>query len=150
MAKKNFISKKKIMHREEGKNALRLKLSKEENISVFENHIHKLYGDDIQSYKDNMYQIVNDLTTQNMHEILSDIKQNKYGWSHKSLCVYRDIEYEQDAFIIQPFEIIEGIVDCKCGSKRVYSFSKQTRSGDESITTFNECLVCKSKWVYSG
>jgi DNA-directed RNA polymerase subunit M/transcription elongation factor TFIIS len=138
------------MHREEGKNALRLKLSKEENISVFENHIHKLYGDDIQSYKDNMYQIVHDLTPQNMHEILSDIKQEKYGWSHKSLSVYRDIEYEQDAFIIQPFEIIEGIVDCKCGSKRVYSFSKQTRSGDESITTFNECLVCKSKWVYSG
>jgi DNA-directed RNA polymerase subunit M/transcription elongation factor TFIIS len=138
------------MWREEGKNALRVKLHKEENITVFENYIHKIYGENENCYKDTMYQVVNDLTPQNMSEILSDIKEGRYGWNHKSLSVYRDIEYEQDAFIIQPFEIIEGIVDCKCGSKRVYSFSKQTRSGDESITTFNECLMCKSKWVYSG
>lgn len=138
------------MHRENGKDALRLKLQKEENVVTFEKYIYQNYGEDVDTYNHNLYEIVNELTPQNMQQVLTDIKQKKYGWEHKSLSVYRDIEYEQDCFIIQPFEIIEGIVECKCGSKRVYSFSKQTRSGDESITTFNECLVCKSKWVYSG
>ena len=138
------------MFRENGKNALRLKLNKEENVTIFEKYIFQMYGKDEDCYNHNMYEVVNDLTHDNMHDILSAIKQERYGWKHKSLSSYRDIEYEQDAFIIQPFEIIEGIVECKCGSKRVYSFSKQTRSGDESITTFNECLMCKSKWVYSG
>jgi DNA-directed RNA polymerase subunit M/transcription elongation factor TFIIS len=63
---------------------------------------------------------------------------------------YIQEEIEQDNFIIQPFEIVEGITECKCGSKRVYSFTKQTRGGDEISTTFNECLSCKSKWSYSG
>lgn len=96
------------------------------------------------------YQVIEDLNHTDEDTILANLKAQKYSWNHDSLKKYQDIEYEQDCFIIQPFEIIEGIVDCKCGSKRVYSFSKQTRSGDESITTFNECLVCKSKWVYSG
>jgi DNA-directed RNA polymerase subunit M/transcription elongation factor TFIIS len=138
------------MHREKGKNALRLKLQKEENVLVFEKYINQMYGHDPNIYNHNLYDIVSELNAENMHKILDNIKKSRYDWSHESLSIYRDIEYEQDAFIIQPFEIIEGIVECKCGSKRVYSFSKQTRSGDESITTFNECLVCKSKWVYSG
>lgn len=139
------------MFRDHAKNALRLKLSKEDNITVFEKYLYQMYGDDEVTYTHNVYQVVHDLENKdNMSQILSDIKNGLYGWNHKSLTTYRDIECEQDAFIIQPFEIIEGIVDCKCGSKRVYSFSKQTRSGDESITTFNECLVCKNKWVYNG
>ena len=147
--KKKIIFQKK-MYRENGRNALRLKLKKEENIDVFEKYIYQMSNNEEETYNDNLYEVVYELTSTNMNDILSDVKQKKYGWSHKSLNIYRDIEHEQDAFIIQPFEIVEGIVECKCGSKRVYSYSKQTRSGDESISTFNECLICKSKWVYSG
>ena len=132
------------------KSALRSKLNREENITVFEKYLHQMYGENERDYLHNAFQLTYDVHTTNMTGVLKDLKEGKYGWHHKSLGTYRDIEYEQDAFIIQPFEIIEGVVECKCGSKRVYTFSKQTRSGDESITTFNECLICKTKWVYSG
>ena len=55
-------------------------------------------------------------------------------------------EEEQDDFIVNPFQIEEGIVECRCGSKRVYSYSKQCRSGDEGVTSFHQCLKCKAKW----
>ena len=132
------------------RNALKSKLSRDENINVFEKYIFQVYGENDTDYLNNAFQVIYDVDTNNMSDILKDLKDGRYGWKHKSLDTYRDIEYEQDAFIIQPFEIIEGVVECKCGSNRVYTFSKQTRSGDESITTFNECLICKTKWVYSG
>jgi len=97
-----------------------------------------------------VYQVIEDLKHYDEYTVLKNLQDKKYGWNHFSLKKYQDIEYEQDCFIIQPFEIVEGIVECKCGSKRVYSYSKQTRSGDESVSTFNECLICKTKWVYSG
>ena len=103
-------------------------------------------------YKQTIYQIVNDclLEKKETDSLLTDIKSGKLNWNHDQFTTLKNIEYEQDQFIIQPFEIIEGIAVCNCGSKRVYSYSKQTRSGDESCTTFNECLKCKAKWVYSG
>jgi len=103
-------------------------------------------------YKQTIYQIINDtlLKKTDTDLLLQDIKAGKLNWNHDQFTSLKNIEYEQDQFIIQPFEIIEGIAVCNCGSKRVYSYSKQTRSGDESCTTFNECLKCKAKWVYSG
>lgn len=74
----------------------------------------------------------------------------KVLWNSKSFDELRQIEEEQDKFIIQPFEIVEGITQCKCGSKKVFSYSKQTRGGDEATSTFNECAKCKSKWMYNG
>lgn len=137
------------MYRENAKITLQNKTSKQNAVTI-ENQIYQIHGEDIDAYNNTLYEVIYELTDKNIKEIVSDIKQNKYGWNHKSLETYRNREYEQDCFIVQPFEIIEGIVDCKCGSKRVYSYSKQTRSGDESITTFNECLICKNKWIYSG
>lgn len=103
-------------------------------------------------YKQSIYQIVNDilLKKRKAEFIIKEIELGKLNWNHDQFISLKNIEYEQDQFIIQPFEIVEGIAVCNCGSKRVYSYSKQTRSGDESCTTFNECLKCKAKWVYSG
>ena len=86
------------------KNALRSKLNREENITVFEKYIHQMYGDNDDEYLNNTFQIVYDVNTTNMSDVLKDLKEGKYGWHHKSLDTYRDIEYEQDAFIIQPFD----------------------------------------------
>ena len=68
------------MHRERGKNALRLKLKKEENVVIFEKYIHQNYGEDVDTYNHNLYEVVNELTIENMHQLLTDIKQKKYGW----------------------------------------------------------------------
>lgn len=52
-----------------------------------------------------------------------------------------------DEFRQKDLEVADGIFQCKCGSKKVMSFSKQTRSGDESTTVFASCTVCKNKWI---
>jgi len=56
-------------------------------------------------------------------------------------------ETEEISYLENPPQVEEGAITCKCGSSRVYSFSKQTRSGDESTTVFAMCCACNSKWV---
>lgn len=133
------------------KNALKLVVKNESNVNTLEKNIFQVSNDDENIYKNITFQVVNDIRNgKKLPEVLNDIKNFKVNWKHSSLNEYIQEEIEQDNFIIQPFEIVEGITECKCGSKRVYSFTKQTRGGDEISTTFNECLSCKSKWSYSG
>ena len=133
------------------KNTLKLVVKNESNINILEKNIFEASNDDENIYKNITFQVVSDISNgKNLKEALNDIKNFKVNWKHSSLNEYIQEEIEQDNFIIQPFEIVEGITECKCGSKRVYSFTKQTRGGDEISTTFNECLSCKSKWSYSG
>ncbi|CCA61439.1 hypothetical protein AV955_gp082 [Diadromus pulchellus ascovirus 4a] len=45
-------------------------------------------------------------------------------------------------------EVEEGMFTCSaCGSKKIYTTSKQTRSGDEATTVFAQCTQCKKGWV---
>ena len=132
-------------------NALKLVVKNENNVNILEKNIFEVSNDDENIYKNITFQVVNDISNgKKLKDTLNDIKNFKVNWKHSSLNEYIQEEIEQDNFIIQPFEIVEGITECKCGSKRVYSFTKQTRGGDEISTTFNECLSCKSKWSYSG
>ena len=133
--------------RDIGKESLRCVLTKEQNIDIIEKNIHEICDDDEETYKKVLYQVVNDITIgKNLQDILNDIKSNKILWNHDSLSEYIKEEEEQDDFIVNPFQIEEGIVECRCGSKRVYSYSKQCRSGDEGVTSFHQCLKCKAKW----
>lgn len=145
--------------RDKGKIALRKFLIKEQNVTILEKCINEAVINHIgiktetfsEIYNNIIYQLINDIINKKeLKEILKSIKNNEILWKHPSLKDLIDDEIEQDDFIIQPFEIVEGIAECRCGSKRVYSYTKQTRGGDESSTTFNECLKCKSKWTYSG
>ena len=132
-------------------NTLKLVVKNENNVNILEKNIFEVSNDDENIYKNITFQVVNDISNgKKLTDTLNDIKNFKVNWKHSSLNEYIQEEIEQDNFIIQPFEIVEGITECKCGSKRVYSFTKQTRGGDEISTTFNECLSCKSKWSYSG
>ena len=100
----------------------------------------------------NILQITKDIqeNTLKIKDISNFLKSEKMNWNHESISEIILEEKEQNEFIIKPFEIEEGVLECKCGSKRVYSYSKQCRGGDESSTTFATCLECKSKWTYSG
>ena len=143
-----------------GKIALRKYINKEQNVSILEKNVNestlsylKLTKKEnfSETYNNIVYQMINDIINKKeLKEILNNLKTNQILWKHQSLTDFIDDEIEQDDFIIQPFEIVEGIAECRCGSKRVYSYTKQTRGGDESSSTFNECLKCKSKWTYSG
>ena len=130
------------------KDLLRRVVTKEQNINVIEKNIYELCDeDDKELYKKILYQVLYDIKQGvKLPDILKDLKEHKILWKHSSLDKYIKEEDEQDEFIINPFQVEEGIVECRCGSKRVYSYSKQTRSGDEGITSFHQCLKCKSKW----
>lgn len=138
-------------YRIKGKNALRKVLNKEQNIKVFENHIYELSRNDEKIYCLVIYQFIKDISKGiPLPELLKSIKELKINFNHTSNIDMINEEIEQDNFIIKPFEIEEGVLQCKCGSKRVYSYSKQSRSADEPMSTYAQCMSCKAKWVYSG
>jgi DNA-directed RNA polymerase subunit M/transcription elongation factor TFIIS len=136
-------------YRDLGKKALKLFLNKEQNINTFEKYIYDLSDED--SYKLNIYQTICDIKNDNkLINILNKLKEKKISFKHCSFADYIFEEEEQNNFLIKPFEIEEGVLECKCGSKRVYSYSKQSRSADEPMTTYAECMSCRKKWTYSG
>jgi DNA-directed RNA polymerase subunit M/transcription elongation factor TFIIS len=132
--------------RKVGKSSLQCVLTKEQNIDIIEKNIFDICNDE-ETYKKIIYQVINDISLgKKLQDVLNDIKNHKILWKHDTLNDFIKEEEEQDEFIINPFQVEEGIVECRCGSKRVYSYSKQCRSGDEGVTSFHQCLKCKAKW----
>ena len=43
-----------------------------------------------------------------------------------------------------------GIKCPKCHSENIYTYSKQTRSGDEAETKYCYCIDCKKHWRFKG
>jgi DNA-directed RNA polymerase subunit M/transcription elongation factor TFIIS len=79
------------------------------------------------------------------------ILQNKLGWNHRHFQKHKKIQQEQDDYILNPFEVEEGVVQCpKCKSFKVFSVAVQTRSADEPTTTMAQCTQCKYKWSQNG
>jgi DNA-directed RNA polymerase subunit M/transcription elongation factor TFIIS len=143
--------------RKNGKVALATLLTKEKNIRVIERYLYEQSNltsneDDIEDvYNLYLYQIIGDLIDgSKLKPLLVSIKAGKLGWEHKSFNEVTIKLKEQEDFIENPFEVEEGVIECRCGSKRVYSYSRQQRSCDEPSTTYAECVACKSKWTYSG
>ena len=135
--------------RKHGLNCLELFTTKK-NAKTIENDVFKALNDSIDetTYRSIIFQVVKDVQDgMDNKNILENIKKGNIGWKHHSLQQFILEEEEQDNFIINPFSIDEGIFECKCGSKRVYSFSQQKRSCDESPTTFCTCVACKKTWT---
>ncbi|KAI3392136.1 hypothetical protein diail_6148 [Diaporthe ilicicola] len=66
----------------------------------------------------------------------------------------RDNKLEKEnmnkAWVAQPEKSISDALTCgKCGQKKVSYSQAQTRSADEPMTTFCECLVCGNRWKFS-
>ena len=137
-------------YRLKGKNALRTILKNEQNINIFDKYIFEKYSNE-DSYLHNIFQLIEDLNNEiSLKELLSDIKNDNLIWKHKFFNNMISDELEQDNFIENPFEIEEGVLECKCGSKRVFSYQKQSRSADEPMSTYANCVACGNKWCYSG
>ena len=112
----------------------------------------KKYENLIQIYLYNIYNIINDVSIKNVkhQELLNNIKTGKLYWKDKFYNKIIFKEEEQNEFLIKPFEVEEGVLTCKCGSKKVFSYQSQTRGMDEPSTTFATCAKCGSKWQYNG
>lgn len=148
-----------IKLRTKGKTAISIVIKKENNINIIEKWVFTITERENKNrdsfeteYIRNIFQVVYELKTgKDRNEVLNNIKKKKIGWNHCCFDSVRNALQEQDEFTLNPFEITEGALQCnKCQSRRVFSYSKQTRSCDEPMTTFAQCAVCKAKWTYSG
>lgn len=143
-----------MSYRETGKKALGSVLTVPKNINIIEKYIHKISVENCgeQNVKDvytrNIYQTIGDLLEgKTPVSVLNSIKKEQLGWKHGSFNNVIHKQEEQDDFIVNPFEIEEGVIECRCGSKRVFSYSKQCRGSDEPTSIFAECMACKAHWV---
>jgi len=145
-------------YRERGRQCLSIILKNQQNINIFDKNVYEVvcnnYEDENiieENYLYNIYEIINSLKKGNkLKDILLHIKNNNLGWKNEFYDEIIKDEVEQDNFIENPFEIEEGVLECECGSKRVFSYQKQSRSADEPMSTYATCVSCKNKWVYSG
>jgi len=156
-----------MSYRDQGKSALSTVLGKEQNIRIIEKYVNNLSvtqaksDDNLENvYKRNIYQAVGDvLSGKKLKALLDSVKSGKMGWSHTCFKEMQNRMNEQDDFIENPFDVEEGVLQCKsivkktgkmCNSRRVFSYSKQCRGSDEPMSTFATCCACGSKWTYSG
>lgn len=139
-----------------GKKALGTVLTQEKNIDTIEKYVYQISSKNDseleENYNRNLYQIIGDIIDEvKLKTILENIKNNKLGWNHPSFDEMNICVAEQNDFIKNPFEVEEGVFQCKqCGSKRVYSYAKQDRSCDEGTSVYAQCVACKAKWRERG
>jgi DNA-directed RNA polymerase subunit M/transcription elongation factor TFIIS len=77
------------------------------------------------------------------------LKKDCLLWSHPTFDMEKKKIDEENDFIECPYDVAEGVLKCgKCGCKKIFSFSKQTRSMDEPTTVFARCSnkECGHKW----
>ena len=91
-----------------------------------------------------LYEIVAEyLYTDNLRQVMDQVQKKELGWNHPNFRQICQDFQEEDDFIQNPPVVEEGVMECtKCGSKRTFSFSKQTRRSDESATVFIRCSNC--------
>ncbi len=81
------------------------------------------------------------------------LKLGRMGWKNPQYTCYQNNIDEHDNFIVHPFDVVDGVVECpKCHKSKTWSVQKQTRSADEPMTTFSKCADpdCGHEWTYSG
>ena len=129
-------------------------LKHKQNIKIVEKYIHKksTKNDEYSStYRKILYQTIGDIMTgKELKNVINDIKKGMTEWNHPTFTDIKNMIEEHDEFIINPFEVEEGVTTCNCGSNRVFTYQRQVRSCDEPMTTFAKCVKCKSQWTYSG
>lgn len=134
-----------------GKKIIGTIISNQKNCDKLENAIYNTIKNENSEdeYIEILYEVYGKiLNKKDINEIIKDLEQKKYKWLNSYFDNIRIKQAEQDDFIENPFEVEEGVLECKkCGSRRVFSYGKQVRSGDEATTTFAQCIECKSKWT---
>lgn len=98
-----------------------------------------------------LYEIIGELQLKDKLslKVIKKITEKKlYGWNSPVFENVKNKLTEKDEFIENPPEVVEGIFTCGiCKTNKTVSFSKQTRSGDESTTVYITCIQCKKTWT---
>ena len=136
--------------------ALTSVLNQPKNVTAFKKKIDKL-GLDEEKYLWVVYQTIGNIlklensSKDKLKPLLKQIKKHRVGWKDPMYDNVRQKLEEHDDYLVNPFEVSEGVVECKkCGSKKTYSCQRQCRGSDEPMTTFSKCVNCGNEWTYSG
>jgi len=91
-----------------------------------------------------LYEVMVEMTIHaKVEDCIRYVKRRKMGWRHMEFNKFHLKQKEYDNFLLEPPEVEEGVIEChRCKSKKTFSFSKQTRSSDESATVFVRCAQC--------
>jgi len=141
--------------RTQGRAVLATVLNNDKNITILEKTVFEKTSkmpDAEDSYKEVIYQVLSDVCQHvSIKQIYRNIKNGNIKWKHKCFDDMARRISEQNEFIENPFEVEEGVHTCrKCGSKRVFSYNRQVRGGDEGTGVFCECAACHCKWQERG
>lgn len=103
-----------------------------------------LFPDDMQARIYTLYEMLCDAMCGIRKDmILRQLYDRQIRWDHPSVRPLFGGFEEMDAFLTNPPEVEEGVIECRrCKSRRTLSYSKQTRRADESATVFVKCIVC--------
>ena len=99
---------------------------------------------DIHQAKYLLFELFSDyLVNPKINDLFVRLRNKKFCWDHIEFQNIKNKFTEIDNFFLSPPEVEEGVLECKkCGSKKTFSFSKQTRRADESATVFVRCAHC--------
>lgn len=141
--------------RTQGRATLATVLNNAKNINILEKTVYEVtskLSSPEDEYRQCIYQVFSDVQEHiPIKQIYRNIKDGNTGWKHKCFDDMSRRIAEQNEFIENPFEVEEGVHTCrKCGSKRVFSYNRQVRGGDEGTGVFCECAACHCKWQERG
>ena len=127
------------------KNILSKYLTVEKNVDIFSKHIARVGDEDLLDQI--LFELCVDLNAKkSIKECYKKLVSGAYAYGEKAFEKFRISQQEQDDFVTSPAEVEEGVLECKCGSKRTISFTLQTRSGDEGTSVWARCVECGNKW----
>lgn len=135
------------MYRVSGLRVLGSVITSESNVKKLEKKINELC--EMQNeYKLMIQEVVNNRRNGfSCKDIMLRLKDGKYLEGSEEYEGFRKKIIEHDSFLVKPFEVEEGVLECgKCNSNRTLSYTKQTRGGDESTTVFAVCYDCNNRW----
>ncbi len=135
------------MYRDNAIKVLGSVIKNNNNVRKLENKIHSITNNQ-DEYRLLILEIMeNKRKGKSAKEIMSMLKEGSYLENREECVIYKNKIKEHDAFLVKPFEVEEGVLVCgKCNSNRTISYTKQTRSGDESTTVFATCYDCNNVW----
>ena len=139
-------------YRQQGKTALETVCENKRITNSIEKALYELSQKHPENtYRTYIFQAIGDLTSGVPHKTVLEMAcEGKYGWRHNCFDKIREKQKEQDEYITNPYEAEEGVVDCRCGSKRTVCMSQQNRAADEGATVHAFCIQCKRRWKIEG
>jgi DNA-directed RNA polymerase subunit M/transcription elongation factor TFIIS len=135
------------MYRTLGSEVLSKYIKNLNNVQKIEKKVDKITNNQ-EEYKSLILEVVNNRRTGfSCKTVMDMLKLGNYLDNRKEYVEFREKIEEHDGFLVKPFEVDEGVLECgKCGSNKTISYTKQTRSGDESTSVFALCYHCNNKW----